>query len=131
MVIHSLEQVQQTESPNSTAPIFPSQLSHKRGIKKRSFGLLILLFLLSGVSYLAYRQASAQRQGPPGIAVVPLERTTFSITVSANGFVQPEQSINVSPKTAGIMIGLLASSSYGCLQLPRTVTTGKGTTCRS
>jgi HlyD family secretion protein len=106
MSIQSLEQVKQTESPNTTELTPSKQPTPKRKGKKWSLRLF-LLFLLSGIGYLAYRQVFSQPQGPQGMAVVPLERTTFSITVSANGFVEPEQSINVSPKTAGIMTSLL------------------------
>jgi HlyD family secretion protein len=91
---------------------FTDSISSLKSIKKhslpKSFLRLLSLFLLAGVCYLTYHQLVQQReqtnQRPP---IVPLERTNFSITVSANGTIEPERVINVSPKTAGILKKLL------------------------
>ncbi|MBR8838026.1 MAG: efflux RND transporter periplasmic adaptor subunit [Stigonema ocellatum SAG 48.90 = DSM 106950] len=81
-------------------------------VKKQSivkwFVGFFCLFLVVGVSVLAYRQLVEQRQqAEQRLPLVPLERGSFSITVSANGTVEPEQVINVSPKAAGILKSLL------------------------
>lgn len=87
-------------------PHFSIQPKKRQGITKWLIG--ISLFLLAGVGYLAYQQlVKQQQQANERMAAVPLERTNFSITVSANGTTQPEHVINVSPKTAGIMTSLL------------------------
>ncbi|MHC5613955.1 MAG: efflux RND transporter periplasmic adaptor subunit [Nostoc sp.] len=80
----------------------------KKPVIKKWLLRLLSLFLLVGGSYLAYNQLVKQQplanQRPP---IVPLERGNFGITVSANGTVEPEQVINLSPKTAGIIKSLL------------------------
>lgn len=80
------------------------QTVKKLRITKWLFGLT--LFLIAGGSYLVYRQFMPQQQAQP-MAAVPVEQTNLTIAVSANGTVEPEQTINVSPKTAGILKSLL------------------------
>ncbi len=106
MVLNSLDSVNYPDSPAPTESISSLQPTKKQGIAKWLLGLS--LFLLAGVSYLAYHQlVKRQQQANQRMAVVPLERTNFSITVSANGTTEPEHVINVSPKNAGIMTSLL------------------------
>ena len=71
-------------------------------------GLLISIPTL-GVGYLAYRQVVVvpQRQAALKVQTALVQRGNLSIEISANGTVQPEQSVNVSPKTAGILKQLL------------------------
>ncbi|MEH1826633.1 MAG: efflux RND transporter periplasmic adaptor subunit [Nostoc sp.] len=90
-----------TDSTSSLPPI------KKQGLTKWLIGFLSL-FLLVGVSYLIHDQlVKRQQQANLRLAVVPLKRTNFSITVSANGTVKPERAINLSPKTAGTLKRLL------------------------
>ena len=69
---------------------------------------LLTFSLIAGGSYLAYRQfvVSPQRVKQQ-TQIVPVERQNLKITVSANGTVEPDYTINVSPKSAGIMTKLL------------------------
>jgi HlyD family secretion protein len=62
-----------------------------------------------GVGYLAYRQfvVLPQQQAKNKVQTAPVERSNLVITVTANGTVQPERSVNVSPKAAGILKQLL------------------------
>ncbi len=71
-------------------------------------GLLVLIPLV-GVSYFAYNQLVVipQQQAKNKVQTAAIERINLTITVSANGTVQPQQSVNVSPKTAGILKQLL------------------------
>jgi HlyD family secretion protein len=70
---------------------------------------LLLLGLLAGAGYVVYHQVqSAQRQGQQRqVQTAVVERMNAHVTISANGIVQPQQSVNVSPKTAGILKELL------------------------
>jgi HlyD family secretion protein len=69
-------------------------------------GSLVLIPILG---ILAYRQMVVvpQQQAKSKIQTAPVERSNLTITISANGTVQPERSVNVSPKTAGILKQLL------------------------
>ncbi len=98
---------------NGIDPIEPevTELSSPKGWRKlRSnkwfLGSLILIPILG---ILTYRQMVIvpQQQAKSKIQTAPVERSNLSITISANGTVQPERSVNVSPKTAGILKQLL------------------------
>jgi HlyD family secretion protein len=69
----------------------------------------VALIAVMGVSYFAYRQfvLLPQQQAKNKVQTAPVERSNLTITVSANGTVQPERSVNVSPKTSGILKQLL------------------------
>jgi HlyD family secretion protein len=79
----------------------------RRRISKRWLGLLSL-FLIVGGGYWVY-QRSAPAEPPAGQrpTVVRVERADLAVTVSSNGTVEPEQLVNISPKTTGIMTQLL------------------------
>ena len=70
---------------------------------------LLVLIPMIGVGYLAYNQfvVVPQQQAKRKVKTALVERSNLPITVSANGTVQPEQSVNVSPKTSGILKQLL------------------------
>ncbi|GAB4474420.1 MAG: efflux RND transporter periplasmic adaptor subunit [Elainellaceae cyanobacterium] len=93
-------------NPSQSPPRSPAQ--SKRRLSPWLGGLLVL-GLLTGGGWLAYRQlvvapqAALRRQ----LQTVPVERTTLKVTVSANGTIQPERSINVSPKNSGRLKSLL------------------------
>jgi len=80
----------------------------KNRITKSLLGLFVLSLAIGG-AYAVYRQTiliprqEAKRQAQ----TVPVERRSLPVTVSANGTVQPERSINLSPKTAGVLKSLL------------------------
>ena len=85
----------------------PKGLSKLRG-NKWLLGLLILIPII-GVGYLAYHQLIVvpQQQAKSKVQTALVQRSNLSITVSANGTVQPEVSVNVSPKAAGMLKQLL------------------------
>ncbi|WP_059001507.1 efflux RND transporter periplasmic adaptor subunit [Leptolyngbya sp. NIES-2104] len=70
---------------------------------------LIGLSILFGGGYFAYNQyTSAQRQDVRRrVQTVTAERVDAPITISANGTIQPAQSVNVSPKNSGVLKQLL------------------------
>lgn len=81
---------------------------HTKGITKWLLGLLILSFATGG-SYIVYRQVIVipSQETRRRAQTVPVERLSLPITVSANGTIKPERSINVSPKTSGRLKSLL------------------------
>lgn len=70
---------------------------------------LLVLGLVSGAGYVAYSQiTTAQRQEMRRrIQTATVEQVNLPVTISANGTVQPERSVNVSPKTSGKLRQLL------------------------
>ncbi len=71
-------------------------------------GLLVLGIVASG-GYIAYSQVTSnQRQeARRNRQTVTVERVDLPVIVTANGTVQPERSVNVSPKNSGILKKLL------------------------
>jgi HlyD family secretion protein len=72
-------------------------------------GLLVAIPLAGGLSYLVYNQlvTVAKQQAQSKIQTAAVTRGNLTILVSANGTVQPESSVNVSPKTSGVLKQLL------------------------
>ena len=71
--------------------------------------LLVAIPIAGGLSYLAYNQlvTAPQQRAQRKIQTAAVTRGNLAIVVSANGTVQPESSVNVSPKTSGILKQLL------------------------
>lgn len=80
----------------------------KKGVKKWLLGFL-LLCLVAGGGYVVYQQliVRPRQEARRKVQTVPIERQNLPITVSANGTIKPERSINVSPKTSGRLKRLL------------------------
>lgn len=78
-------------------------------IKKWLIWLLMAIALTGTGSYVAYNQlVTAPRQrAQQKIQTAAVTRGNLTIIVSANGTVQPENSVNVSPKTSGVLKQLL------------------------
>ncbi|MGE5657261.1 MAG: efflux RND transporter periplasmic adaptor subunit [Actinomycetota bacterium] len=81
---------------------------YKKGMTPWLIGLL-LLGLVAGGGYTAYSQVVVKpsREARRKEKTVPVERVSLPIAVSANGTIQPERSVNVSPKTSGMLKQLL------------------------
>ena len=74
---------------------------------------LLTLFLAIGGIVLAYRQFGQMPHRDSSRPLpVAVEQTDLTIIVSANGTVEPEKVVNVSPKTAGILKELLVDEGY-------------------
>ncbi|GAB4230269.1 MAG: efflux RND transporter periplasmic adaptor subunit [Elainellaceae cyanobacterium] len=68
-----------------------------------SIGFFILRFSIAG-GLAAYSHVFAQETQAKSMAQsVLVERLSVPLTVSANGMVEPEQWVNISPKTAGVL----------------------------
>jgi HlyD family secretion protein len=85
----------------------PSEAPAKRRVSKKWLGLLLLGLLATGGFWTVQRLS--RRPPPPSQRpqVVFVERKDMAVTISANGIVEPEQVVNISPKTTGIMTRLL------------------------
>ena len=70
---------------------------------------LLAIGLLGGGGYLAYTQINAaNRQANQGREqTVTVERVSVPLSIAADGTVQPERSVNVSPKSSGVLKQLL------------------------
>ncbi|GAB1538959.1 efflux RND transporter periplasmic adaptor subunit [Scytonema sp. NUACC21] len=90
----------------------PKLLQNKQGKKKSVtdwLSWLLIPFFISGMSYIVYHQVIIvpRQEALRRILTVPVERQSLPITVSANGTIKPERSINISPKNAGVLKTLL------------------------
>ena len=67
--------------------------------------ILIVLLLLGGVSWVIYRQIVVlpKQEAKRSQQTITAAKENLTVTVSANGTVQPEMAINISPKTSGIL----------------------------
>jgi HlyD family secretion protein len=86
-----------------------SETIHQPKIKKWLIGLLVAIPLLGIGSYVGYNQlVTVPRQRAQNkIQTAAVTRGNLTILISANGTVQPESSVNVSPKTSGVLKQLL------------------------
>jgi HlyD family secretion protein len=96
--------------PAESLPVEASQPERPppKRFPKWLLGLAALISAL-GVGYLTYRQfvLLPQQQAKNKVQTARVERSNLAITVTANGTVQPERSVNVSPKASGILKQLL------------------------
>ncbi|WP_375468546.1 efflux RND transporter periplasmic adaptor subunit [uncultured Nostoc sp.] len=84
------------------------EVKKKKG-KRNWLSWLIALCLLGGIGYGVYHQVTvvSRQEARRRVLTKPVERQSLTITVSANGTVKPERSINLSPKNSGILKTLL------------------------
>lgn len=86
------------------------QTLHDRlGTNKWLMWSLVAISLTGIGSYIAYHQLVTipQQRAQRKIQTAAVHRGNLTILVSANGTVQPESSVNVSPKTSGVLKRLL------------------------
>jgi HlyD family secretion protein len=85
------------------------QLQARLRINKWLLGLLVAIPLTGTVGYVTYNQlvTAPQQRAQRKIKTALVTRDNLTIVVSANGTVQPERSVNVSPKTSGVLKQLL------------------------
>jgi HlyD family secretion protein len=86
-----------------------SETIHQPKIKKWLMWSLVAIALTGIGSYVAYNQlvTAPQQRAQRKIQTAGVTRGNLTILVSANGTVQPESSVNVSPKTSGVLKQLL------------------------
>ncbi|MHC5762085.1 efflux RND transporter periplasmic adaptor subunit [Nostoc sp.] len=100
------------DTPNtvdSSSSVLVPEVKKKKG-RRNWLSWLIALCLLGGIGYAVYYQVTvvSRQQASRRVLTRPVQRQTLTITVSANGTVKPERSINLSPKNSGILKTLLA-----------------------
>jgi HlyD family secretion protein len=84
-------------------------LRDRLSINKWLMGLLVAIPIAGTLSYITYNQLVTvpQQRAQRKIQTAAVTRGNLTIVVSANGTVQPESSVNVSPKTSGVLKRLL------------------------
>ncbi|BAY71412.1 efflux RND transporter periplasmic adaptor subunit [Anabaena sp. FACHB-709] len=89
------------------SPLLLPQTKKKAKINWLSW--LIVLGIVGGIGYAIYYQITVvpRQQARSRVLTQAVERQTLPITVSANGTVKPERSVNLSPKNSGILKQLL------------------------
>ncbi|MBE9201648.1 MULTISPECIES: efflux RND transporter periplasmic adaptor subunit [unclassified Nodularia (in: cyanobacteria)] len=96
---------------DTSKPVDASSLITKVEKKSRKHWLswLLILGLVGGVGYAVYYQLALRphQEARERVLTQPVERQSLTVTVSANGTVKPERSINLSPKNSGILKKLL------------------------
>ncbi|MBD2185033.1 efflux RND transporter periplasmic adaptor subunit [Planktothrix sp. FACHB-1355] len=94
--------------PEVTLKPSPQGPVKKSSIVKWLVGLIVL-GALAGGGYLVYVQlTNAPRQeARRRMQTVSVERVNLPISISANGTVQPERAVNMSPKNSGVLKQLL------------------------
>lgn len=88
---------------------FDHALSKQPWLRSRWLRYSIIGILLIGLGGFGVRQLLvilAERSAPP-LLTQPVEQKTVTVTITANGTVEAERSINLSPKTAGVIQTLL------------------------
>lgn len=97
-----------TSKPVDSLVLVP-EVKKKKG-RRNWLSWLIALCLLGGIGYAVYYQVTvvSRQEVRRRVLTKPVERQSLTITVSANGTVKPERSINLSPKNSGILKRLLA-----------------------
>lgn len=116
MTMNSLEPIQPPTRTDASDSSLTSPAPKRRFIRWLSGSLL--LALLGAGGYVLYQQLGSKAELPANQRpkVVQVERTNLALTVSANGTVEPEQVVNVSPKTAGILTQLLVKEGDSVTQ---------------
>ena len=73
--------------------------------RKNWLSWTLIIFLLIGGSFIAYRQLVVipKQEAKSKLQTLPVKRDDLKITVSANGTVQSQMSVNISPETAGVL----------------------------
>jgi HlyD family secretion protein len=91
----------------------PIKQRQKKKVRFNAWGkwlvFLSLLLLGGGAGFFVYQQTVVQprQQAKRDRQTVAIARENLTVTVTANGTVQPEMSINLSPKTSGVLRQLL------------------------
>jgi HlyD family secretion protein len=90
-------------------PSFPNRWAEAIPKRLQSRWLLGLLLAggIAGGGFGLYRIISASQSANSQMVTTTVQQKTLPITISANGTIKPERTINLSPKTAGYLKKLL------------------------
>jgi HlyD family secretion protein len=106
----NLDLKQDIDSATPTPPVTSGVGVRDRfRINKWLMGSLVAISLVGTIGYITYNQLVTvpQQRAQRKIQTAAVTRDNLTIVVSANGTVQPESSVNVSPKTSGVLKRLL------------------------
>lgn len=94
-----------TETPPLTSSLSAQKKNHALLNPLKGLMALIVLGLCGWMGWRLYQQTvvAPEIQAKQLKDTIPVERQDLTLTVTANGTVQPELSVNVSPKTSGIL----------------------------
>ncbi|HBE31504.1 MAG TPA: efflux transporter periplasmic adaptor subunit, partial [Cyanobacteria bacterium UBA11368] len=81
----------------------PWYQSLQKQLQSRWLIALLLLGGIAGGGFTLYRRLAFSQTTQSQILTASIEQKTLPITFSANGTVKPERTINVSPKTSGVL----------------------------
>ncbi|AFY55562.1 RND family efflux transporter, MFP subunit [Rivularia sp. PCC 7116] len=96
------------KSQNYSSSKFHTNHSHKK--KNRFLFWLLGCACLGGIVYTLQHFVVANiPQTKSKLLTAPVTRQNLNMTISANGTIQPERTVNVSPKNAGILKKLLVN----------------------
>jgi HlyD family secretion protein len=107
---HQIATRQITDPVNGSKPLMLNSVPFKQYFGwtvRRWVGFVLFVGLLATGGYSLYQRAMIRRQDARNVLTTPVERQSLPITISANGTVKAERSINVSPKTSGRLKSLL------------------------
>ncbi len=101
--------------PTSTATSKPSQLPTQRPLRRsfwQRFGVpILLLLLLLGLGIFGLNLWEGAKKSQQKTITQLVERKTIPVIVTANGTVNAERTINLSPKSQGVIKTLLVKES--------------------
>ncbi|OYQ61640.1 efflux transporter periplasmic adaptor subunit [Pseudanabaena sp. SR411] len=95
---------------DSVSNLKSTQASAKKPLwqqKRFKWGLLIVLFLGSGSWGFQILNSASTNRSQAELLTQSVERKTVPISITANGTINPERSINLSPKSSGVIKTLL------------------------
>ena len=86
-----------------------SALNFTKRLKINLFTKVLIYFLLIGTGLTVFRTfvLIPAREAQTQLPTQPVERQNLKIIVTANGKIEPERSINISPKNSGVIKSLL------------------------
>jgi HlyD family secretion protein len=99
-----------TDQVNHSEPLMPNSMYCGKDFGwtvRRWVGGVLFLGLWAIGGHGLYQRAMIRQQFARKVLTAPVERQSLPITISANGTVKAERSINVSPKTSGRLKSLL------------------------
>ncbi|MEA5595880.1 efflux RND transporter periplasmic adaptor subunit [Rivularia sp. UHCC 0363] len=97
-----------TDVKNQTYSSSSFNKNHRQKKKNRFLFWLLVCVFLGGIVYAVQHFVVANITKPQSkLLTAPVRTQNLNITVSANGTIQPERTVNVSPKNAGILKELL------------------------
>ena len=99
---------EQEQDQNQNQKFSDSPPATKKKARNNWFSWALIICFVVGGSFIAYRQLVIipKQAAISKLKTLPVTRDDLTITVSANGTVQAQMSVNISPETAGVLKSL-------------------------